>query len=60
MAERSYPVSEVRGGGREESPRVRGQGQRLGGATLSPRPGAAAGRNNLMSKGRWLPRRRRA
>ena len=37
VAERSYPVSEVRGGGREESPRVRGQGQRLGGATPHPR-----------------------
>ena len=50
----------LKGGSQEELPHIRGQGQRLGGATLSPRPGAAAGRNNLMSKGRWLPRRRRA
>ena len=27
VAERSYPMSEVRGGGREELPHVRGQGQ---------------------------------
>ena len=40
-AERSYPSSEVRGGGREELPRVRGQGRRLRGATPRPRPGAA-------------------
>ena len=35
-AERSYPVSEVRGGGRQELSRVRGQGQQLGGATPCP------------------------
>ena len=32
-AGRSYPASEARGGGREELPRVRGQGRRPGGAT---------------------------
>ena len=35
-ARRSYPLSEVRGGGREELPCVRGQWQ-LGGDTLHPR-----------------------
>ena len=42
MAERSYPASEVSGGGLEELPHVRGQGQRPGGDTLRPsqwRPG---------------------
>ena len=39
-------MSEVRGGGREELPRVRGQWQ-LGGDTLHPRPGAAR-RSHLM------------
>ena len=32
-AERSYPVSEVRGGGQEELPHAQGQGQQPGGAT---------------------------
>ena len=32
-------MSEVRGGGREETPRVRGQGRRPGGAILRPRSG---------------------
>ena len=55
MAERSYPTSEVRGGGREEIPHVRGRGsgrecqaataqEQLRGATLRPRSGAEAGR----------------
>ena len=44
MAERSYPVSEVRGGSQEELPSVRGQWQ-LGGATLLPRSGEAAKRS---------------
>ena len=39
-------ASEVRGGGQEETPRVRGQGQQPGGAILCPRSGAA-GRNTL-------------
>ena len=38
MAKRSYLASEVRSGGREEPPRVRGQGQH-------PRPGLAAWRS---------------
>ena len=33
MAEKSYPTSEVRGGGQEELPNTRGQGQRPRGAT---------------------------
>ena len=40
---RRYPASEA-SGGREETPRVRGQG-RPGEATLCPRPGPAAGRS---------------
>ena len=32
-AERSYPLSEVRGGGWEDQPHARGQGWRLGGPT---------------------------
>ena len=58
-ADKSYPASEVRGGGweetphirgqdsgREELPRVRGQGRRLGGAILRPpRSGAEVGRS---------------
>ena len=43
-AKRSYPASEVRGGGREEIPSVRGQWQWLGGDT--PRPSARG-------PGRW-------
>ena len=38
MAERSYPASEA-SGSREETPRIRGQGQPAE-ATLRPRPGA--------------------
>ena len=44
MAKRSYPVSEVRVGGQEELPRVRGQWQPEG-ATPRPRSGAAAKRS---------------
>ena len=44
-AGRSYPESKVRGGSREELPRVRGQ-WRLGRDTPRPRPGAA-GRSHL-------------
>ena len=36
-------MSEVRGGGWEEPPHVRGQGWRPGGATPHPRSGSAAG-----------------
>ena len=69
-AKRSYPTSEVRGGGREEIPSVRGQGPRReelphvqgqgwrpGGDTRPPRPGAVAGRTNPRP---WLHRHRRA
>ena len=76
-----------KGGGQEELPHVRGQGQwrrvpdfdgagkaersypmsKVGGAAeriyptpLSPRPVAAAGRNNPMSKEPWLRGHRRA
>ena len=41
---RSFPASEVRGGGREELPRVRGQG-RPGGDTPGPRSGVVAKRS---------------
>ena len=44
-AERSYPVPEARGGW-EKPPQARGQGQRLEGVSLRPRPEAAAGRSN--------------
>ena len=45
VAEKSYPVSKVKGGGREETPRVRGQG-RPGEATSCPRPGAVTLRSH--------------
>ena len=44
-AERSYPASEVRGGGREETPHVQGQGQQ-GEATSHPRPGVVTLRSH--------------
>ena len=53
-------MSKVKGGGREELPHVRRQGQRPGRATPRPRPRVAAGRSNPMSKERWLCRHRRA
>ena len=64
-AERRYPASEVRGGGREEiphapNPRPGAAGMRSYPTPLSPRPGAVAGRTNPMSKEPWLRRRRRA
>ena len=37
VAERSYPMPEVRGGGRKELPHAGGQGQRLRRATSCPR-----------------------
>ena len=46
-AERSYPAPEVRGSGREEPPRARGQGKRLGGATPRPRSSGCAGARSL-------------
>ena len=43
-AKRSYPTSEVRGGSRDELPRIQGQGWWPGGATPCPSPVAAAER----------------
>ena len=43
MAGRSYPRPEARGGGREELPYTRGQGQRPRGAIPHPRSGGCAG-----------------
>ena len=62
MAERSYPTSEVRGGSREEqtTPKARGSDERSYPTPLSPRPRAAAGRSNPMSKKPRLRGRRRA
>ena len=57
-AKRSYPTSEVRGSGRE-CQAVTAQ-ERPRGATLRPRPGAAAGRSNPTSKEQWLCGHRRA
>ena len=59
-AERSCPMSEVRGDGREELPCFGGQGQQPKGATPHLRPGAATGKNNPASKEQWLCRHRRA
>ena len=42
-AKRSYPTSEVRGGGPEEPPHAGGQGRRPGGATPRPRSGGCIG-----------------
>ena len=42
--ERSYPTSEVRGGGREELPAARDQGRWPAGATPRPRSGGCAGK----------------
>ena len=47
VAKRSYTTSEVRGGGQEELPHIRGQGQQLRGA-------------NPTSKEQWLRGHRRA
>ena len=43
VAGRSYPMYEVRGGGREELPHIWGQGRRPGGPTPRPRSGGCAG-----------------
>ena len=63
--ERSYPASQVRGGGREEiphgpSPRPGATGGRSYPTPLSPRPRAAARSTNPMSKEPWLCGHRRA
>ena len=73
MAERSYPSSKVRGGGREELLHFQRQVRRLGGSTPRLRPGAVARRSNPTpeargscreeqptSKEQWLHGRRRA
>ena len=59
-AKRSYRVSKVRGGGREELPHVQGQVRQPRRATPRQRPGAAAGRGNPTSKECWLRGCRRA
>ena len=60
MAEKSYGASKDRGGGREELPPARGQGQWSGGATPRPKSGVVAKRTNLTSKEQRLRRCRRA
>ena len=50
VAERSSPESKVRGGGREEPPHVRAQGQWSEGATPRPRPRAPAWKINPRPK----------
>ena len=57
-AERSYPISEVRGGGQEELSHVRGQGwwPRVPGCDST----GAADRSYPTSKERWLHRYRKA
>ena len=47
-------------GGATPHLQARGQGQRRGGATTRPRPGAVARRTNLTSKELWLRGCRRA
>ena len=47
MAERSYPASQVRGGGREEQSQARGQGRRPGGPTPHPRSRGCLGAGGL-------------
>ena len=48
---RSYPASEA-SGGREETPRVPGQGRQLGGATWHPRPGVVTLRSHTKPEAR--------
>ena len=49
---RSYLNSEARGGDRKELLQPQGQGQWPGGATLTPRPGAVAGKSYCNPKAR--------
>ena len=56
-AERSYPTSEVRGGGREELPHVRGQGGWPRGATPRARSGGEAKRSYPASEVRGSDKR---
>ena len=71
VRDRSLEDTMPEGGGQEELPHIRGQGQRLrvpgcdnaGAAERSypcPRLGAAAGRSNPTFKERWLLGHRRA
>ena len=60
MASSHYAPPEAKGGGPEALSTTRGQEQCLGGATLCPMPGVAAGRSNPTSKEPWLCRCRRA
>ena len=60
MARSGYPKPDARGGGPEALPTTRGQEQWLGGTTLCPMPGVAAGRSNPTFKEPWLCGRRRA
>ena len=60
VAGRTHPTSKARDRGREEPPRVRGQGRQPGGATPCPKPGEAARRSNPISKEWWLHGHRRA
>ena len=60
MARRHYAPPEAKGGGLEALPTTRGQEQWLGGTTLCPMPGVAAGRSNPTFKEPWLCGRRRA
>ena len=57
VAERSYPMSEVRGGSRECQAVIAKEWLR--GVTPCPRPQAVAERSNPTSKERWLHQRRR-
>ena len=61
-AERRYPASKVRSGGREELPHAPMPKAKGGGREKQPhpRPGAVAGRTNPRSKEPWLCRHRRA
>ena len=58
MAKRSYPASEVRGGGQECQAAIAQEWP--GGAIPCLRPGAVARRSYPRSKERWLRRGRRA
>ena len=43
VAGRSYSMPKARGGGQEDQPHARGQGQRPGGPTLGPRSSGCMG-----------------
>ena len=56
-AERSFPTSKLRGGGREELPHAPGQGQRPRGATPPPRSGCCGARRAERSYSTFKVRR---